>query len=329
MKIEMKKGKTIEQSTLIKDALDIISSFGIPIEKETERMKEKMALNFLTLTDIKVGGKWSDAKDVTEIQLKTRDIIRYVNEHFNENRSSGSYDDVRRRELKPLVLAKIIVNSKPDSAHNDSTRGYGVATDYCKVVRLYKTDSWKKALVNIVREKGRFSDRIDPRKVKKVEIDIPDRDHVYLSLGEHNILQKKIIEDMMPVFCSGSEILYLGDTAKKQVINNEDKLNTLNFFELKHGMLPDIVAYSQKQNWLYLIEAVYTSNPISNNRKIELKDITKDCKAKIIFISAFLNRTDFRKYVSCIAWETEVWLADEPNHMIHFNGDKIQTPYDS
>ena len=325
----MKKDKTVNQSILIDEAFEIIRSFGIPIEKESARMREKIALSFLALTDIKVGKNWSNAKDVTKIQMKTRDIIMYENNNFNENRSSGSYDNVRRRELKPLTLAKIVVNSKPDSAHNDSTRGYGIATDYCKVIRLYKTDAWEKALEKIIKKKGKFSDRIDSRKVKKIEIIIPNKAQVYLSLGEHNELQKKIIEDMMPIFCSGSEILYLGDTAKKQIIHNEDKLKTLNFFELKHGMLPDVIAYSKKQNWLYLIEAVYTSNPISNNRKMELESITENCKAKIIFISAFLNRASFRRYSSDIAWETEVWMADDPKHMIHFNGNQSPTPYNS
>jgi len=92
-------------------------------------------------------------------------------------------------------------------------------------------------------------------------------------------------------------------------------------------MLPDIIAYSQKQNWIYLIEAVYTSNPISNNRKIELEKLTSQCTANIVYVTAFLNRTDFRKYLSDIAWETEVWIADEPEHMIHFDGNKFVSPY--
>ena len=237
--------------------------------------------------------------------------------------------DVRRKELRPLVLSGIVVNSKPSSAHNDSTRGYGIDVDYCRVVRTYKTPQYTQELKKIIKKKGKFTDRIDMRTVNKVSIKIPNKKQVYLSLGKHNELQRKIIEDMIPIFCHDSVILYLGDTAKKQIINEAEKLKSLNFFKLSHGMLPDIVVYSKKQNLLYIIEAAYTSNPISNNRKIELENMTKNCKVNIIFITAFLNKTDFRKFISNIAWETEVWLADNPKHMIHFNGDKFLTPYSS
>ncbi|MFS2517149.1 MULTISPECIES: BsuBI/PstI family type II restriction endonuclease [Parabacteroides] len=27
-----------------------------------------------------------------------------------------------------------------------------------------------------------------------------------------------------------------------------------------------------------------------------------------------------------IAWETEVWIAENPGHMIHFNGDRFIGP---
>ncbi len=28
-----------------------------------------------------------------------------------------------------------------------------------------------------------------------------------------------------------------------------------------------------------------------------------------------------------IAWESEVWIAEEPMHMIHFNGERFLGPY--
>jgi adenine-specific DNA-methyltransferase len=44
-------------------------------------------------------------------------------------------------------------------------------------------------------------------------------------------------------------------------------------------------------------------------------------------VTAFPDRVTFRKFAKDIAWETEVWIADNPDHMIHFNGDKFLGPY--
>ncbi|NJS36314.1 MAG: hypothetical protein HC765_07610 [Brachymonas sp.] len=135
----------------------------------------------------------------------------------------------------------------------------------------------------------------------------------------------------MKIFCLlygfGADVLYVGDTEKKHLLLEEKRLLSLKFFELKHDKLPDVVAYSKAKNWLYLIEAVTTANPITELRRKILLDLTKDCTAEIILITAFLDRATYRKFASDIAWETEVWIADAPEHMIHFNGDKFLGPH--
>lgn len=131
----------------------------------------------------------------------------------------------------------------------------------------------------------------------------------------------------MPRFGGGSSVLYVGDTSNKSLHIETEELKKLNFFELSHDELPDIVAYSKKHNWLYLIEAVYSSGPMSETRVLELKKMLKKCKAKLIFVTAFLTRNDFRKWQMDIAWETEVWTADHPDHLVHFNGHKYLGPF--
>src|SRR5262249_44816878 len=118
-----------------------------------------------------------------------------------------------------------------------------------------------------------------------------------------------------------------GDTSNKILHIEEKELRKLNFFELSHDKLPDIVAYSKKKNWLYLIEAVHSTGPMSETRVYELKKMLKNCKAELIFVTAFLTRAEFKKWTIDIAWETEVWTADTPEHLIHFNGDKFLGPY--
>jgi len=140
-------------------------------------------------------------------------------------------------------------------------------------------------------------------------------------------LQKAIIEDFLPRYGFGAEVLYVGDTSNKYLHLEAKKLEDLNFFELSHEELPDVIAYSKQKNWLYLIEAVHSSGPISEIRLLQLQKLSKSCKADLVYITAFLDRPKFRKFMADIAWETEVWIADNPDHMIHFNGDKFLGPY--
>jgi type II restriction enzyme len=49
--------------------------------------------------------------------------------------------------------------------------------------------------------------------------------------------------------------------------------------------------------------------------------------AGLVFVTAFLSRRDLVKYVHDIAWETEVWVADAPTHLIHFDGIRFLGPY--
>ena len=66
---------------------------------------------------------------------------------------------------------------------------------------------------------------------------------------------------------------------------------------------------------------------MSEIRVHELKKLLKKCTAELIFVTAFLTRDVFRKWVVEIAWETEVWIADNPDHLIHFNGHKFLGAY--
>lgn len=310
------------QQRLIDEALDVLESFGIPIGEMTPRRREKTAVSFLTLAGMRPGKRWQDAANVDKVSLRTRDMIEYMNAHLGERRSAGSYDDVRRGDLKPLVLAGIVVRSKPDAAQNNPSRGYGLSADHCAVARSYGTRAWKVRVKDLVQRKGTLEDMIDSKRVDKIPIDVPDKDRVYLSLGRHSELHKKIMDDMLPAFCGGSEVLYIGDTARRKVLLEAKKLRELGI-DFGRGLIPDIVAYSRSKNVLYLIEAVYSSNPFSPHRKLEMSNRTSGCKADVVFISAFHDKKDFKRFAGEIAWGTEAWIASEPDHMIHFNGDKF------
>ncbi len=313
---------------LINTTLYILDKFGIPIEG-TPRRLERMAIAFLASGDIK---KISDLQAIKDLNsgyaLKTRDIIVYVNKYFGENISSGSYDDIRRKDLKLLTVAEVVLQSSPNSATNDSTRGYTINPTYAELVRSYGSKNWEQLIADKLKNIEPLSKKLKrDREIAKVAVTLPSGGELIFSAGEHNDLQKAIIEEFLPRYGHGAEVLYVGDTSDKYLYLEKKELEKLNFFEISHEELPDVIAYSKKKNWLYLIEAVHSSGPISELRLIQLEKLTKDCKADIVYVTTFLNRPKFRQYMTDIAWETEVWIADNPDHLVHFNGDKFLGPY--
>ena len=285
-----------------------------------------MAICFLAVAG--VSKDWRKAK--LDTNLKSRDIIKVVNDLFEEKISSGSYDDIRRKGLKLLVLADLVINSgvNKGSATNDPTRGYALHPNFKNLIESYKTDTWDKKLKEFNKNRPNLSEILArKRDLEKIPVTLPGGKPLKLSLGEHNVLQKAIIEEFLSRYGGGASVLYIGDTSNKTLHIETDRLKELGVFELSHDELPDIIAYSKKYNWLYLIEAVYSSGPISETRLLELKKALGKCKSELIFVTAFLTRNDFKKWQMDIAWETEVWTADHPDHLVHFNGHKYLGPF--
>lgn len=322
------RGKTPQIQKLINTTLYILDTFGIPLDT-TPRRLEKMAIAFLASGDIKKLEDFKNAKDLNGgYALKTRDIIIYVNTHFGENISSGSYDDVRRKDLKLLTVAEIVLQSSPNSDPNDSTRGYSINPTYADLIRNFGSKEWEKTVSEKLKNIEPLSKKLKrEREIAKVKVTLPSGGKLIFSAGGHNVLQKAIIEEFLPRFGYESEVLYVGDATDKYLYLDSKSLQKLNFPEVGRTELPDVIAYSEKKNWIYLIEAVYSSGPISELRLIQLQKLTKDCKADIVYVTAFLNRPKFRQFMTDIAWETEVWIADNPDHLVHFNGDKFLGPY--
>ncbi|MHA1575643.1 MAG: BsuBI/PstI family type II restriction endonuclease [Alphaproteobacteria bacterium] len=321
-----KKSKAVQK--LINTTLYILDSFGVPVDS-TPRRLERMAISFLACGDIKSIKDFKNIKDLNnKYSLKTRDVINYVNKHFSEKISSGSYDDIRRKDLKLLTVAEIVLQSSPNSATNDSTRGYSINPIYSELIKDFGSKNWNEIVRNKLKTVKPLSQKLKrQREIQKVSVTLPLGATLNFSAGEHNDLQKSIIEGFLPRYGHGAKVLYVGDTTDKYLHLEKEQLEALNFFEISHEELPDVIAYSKTKNWLYLIEAVHSSGAIGEIRLLQLQELTKKCKAEIIYVTAFLTKTKFRQFMAEIAWETEVWIADNPDHLVHFNGDKFLGPY--
>ncbi|MCB8953761.1 MAG: restriction endonuclease [Ardenticatenales bacterium] len=323
------EAKTPEVQQLINEALHILDHFGIPVEDKTARKLERMALAFLAVCDVKVSADWIKAKSLDDgYALKTRDIIDYINANFAENISRGSYDDIRRKDLKHLVLAGVVISDRPQSARNDPNRAWTVNPAYIELIRAYSQYNWVSLVEKFLEGKATLQEQLAARRdLPRIPIQLPSGIELEFGPGEHNRLQKAVVEEFLPRYGFGAKVVYIGDAENKFLHYDEDTANKIGLATLAHEELPDVVAYSQEKNWLYLIEAVHSSGPMSPERIIALQPFLNNCTTDIIFVTAFVDRATFRKFVADIAWETEVWIASSPNHLIHFDGEKFLGPY--
>ena len=324
MEIKLKGNKTSKVKGLIFSMLDILEEVGIPLD-ETPRRLERMAMACLAVGHIK--SNFQEAKSANDdCFLITREIISFENKHYREDISSGSYDDIRRKDLLYPVQAGIVLNSSAFDAQatNNPTRGYALNPLFAKLLKSYGTPQWVTELETYREQVKLLKEELErKRDLEKIPVKLPSGTNLLLSAGEHNVLQKHIVEDFLPRFGMGAEVLYIGDTSDKYLYKNEEVLEQIGFFTLEHEELPDVVAYCKEKNLLFLIEAVHSAGPMDEIRVMKLKKQMENCTAIPVFVTTFLNKKDFRKWVTEIAWESEVWIADSPEHMIHFNGYKF------
>jgi type II site-specific deoxyribonuclease len=324
----MKKEKEEIHSTvvsLVDSVLQILDTIGIPVTEISDRRKVRMAKAVLAVAG--VTNSFDQVKSSEDGHfLTTREIIDFENTHLGEKISSGSYDDIRRKDLKPLTDEGYIISSSSidKQSTNNPRRGYAVNSLFADLIKSYGTNRWEKQIVHFKQKNGALKEALaNKRTLEQITVRLPSDVEIRLSFGAHNELQRDIIQEFLSRFGFGADVLYLGDTTDKGLIRDEKKLRSLGFFELGHEELPDVIAYSEKRNLLFIIEAVHSSGQMSESRVKALKNKLKNCTASLVFISAFESRKSFRKFSDKIAWETEVWISENPDHMIHFNGSKF------
>lgn len=326
MRIKVQAKTSAKVRSLVYNLLDVFQKIGIPVDG-TDRKVERMAKACLAVGKIKK----SFAEALSEENdgfVRTRDIISFENENYGEHISPGSYDNIRRKDLKLLIEAGIVINSssKENQATNNPSRGYALSKSFVELLYSYGSEEWDMRLSEYLKEAKSLKEELECRRnLMKVPVTLPGGKRISLSYGAHNDLQKEIIETFLPLFGFGAEVLYVGDTTDKFLHLDEKALKEINFFVLEHDELPDVVAYSHEKNLLYLIEAYHSTGEWNEIRVRKVKRKLKEsgCTADVVFFTAFETKNAFKQKAKDIAWETEVWIAESPEHLVHFNGYKF------
>jgi adenine-specific DNA-methyltransferase len=302
----------------IKDALKVLTLMGIPKAQQNDRS----ALTLLAVLDVKKKTPWKDAR---ERPIIIHDIMGFINENYAITYAENSRETIRRQTLHQFEQAGIVIRNRDDPtlSTNSPKNNYTITPEALSVIRAFGTTGFDAELVHFTTNHGKLIEKYAGRKHEH-DLTVRFKDEILtLTTGPHNELQIAILQDLYPKFLSGAELLYLGDAANKMLKTNEKLIAELHFPITQHDKLPDIIFYDRKKHILFLIEAVTSHGPMSPKRVHELTELLSKNGIKQIYISAFPTKKEFKKYLDETAWETEVWLAEEPDHMIHLNGPKF------
>lgn len=307
----------------VEEAREILKILGMP----PAQYNQMASMTLIALCGLTPDTPWSKAKRAPH--TVTKGVMDYLREHYGTEYAPNTRETFRRQVLHQFVQARIADYNPfdPTLPTNSPRTHYAITAAALEAVRLYGTAEWDSAAARFRRAQGALQERYErERRRQKVPLHSPDGQVLELSPGKHNKVQKAIVEEFAPRFAPGSRLLYLGDTARKHLLVDEKRLAALGLPITGHDKLPDIVLHDEKRNWLFLVEAVTSHGPMSPKRVLELEEMLEDCGAGIVHVSAFPDFAEFRKHMTAVAWETEVWLADTPDHMIHYNGDRFIGP---
>lgn len=308
----------------ITEAQEILKALGLPAAQQNEMS----ALVLLALCSIKEDTPWAKAKRAS--QRITKEIMAFVNDNYKAESpyAPNTRETFRRQVLHQFVQASV-VNYNPDDPTlpvNSPKAHYAITPEALTVVQGYGKAEWKNKVEKFAQETTMLREKYAAeRDLHRIPLIIEGNEY-YLSPGTHNEVQSAVVEEFAPRFAPGGKLLYIGDAEDKDLYVNTAGLEALKLPLTEHSKLPDIVISDEKRGWLFLIEVVTSHGPVSAKRVVELEEFTKDCPYGIVYVTAFPNAKEFKKHVDDIAWETEVWLSDTPDHMIHFNGDRFIGP---
>ncbi len=307
----------------VKEAISILKALGLPKAQQNERS----GLTLLALLDLKPNAPWNSAKAPL---IGITEMMDFFDAHYGKKYAPNSRETVRRFTVHQFVQAGIVV-ANPDKPRpvNSPNYVYQIELNALKLVREFGTKQWSTSLSKYLASLETLRDRYaQVREMRRIPINFPDDAKITLSPGGQNVLVKEILEEFCPRFTPDATLIYLGDTADKWAYFDERAFEKLGIaIPDEHGKIPDVIVHYSAKNWLVLIEAVSSHGPINPKRKIELEQLFADSNAGLVFVTAFLTRKTLLKYLGDIAWETEVWVAESPSHMIHFNGGRFLGPY--
>ncbi len=313
----------INKDDYIRAAQQIIISLGLPRAQQNERS----ALCLLALLNLSPGKTWAEIESPL---MGITPIMDWARKHYAKEYAPNTRETLRRQTMHQFCDAGIALYNpdQPDRPVNSPKAVYQIEPAVLILLRTFGAEAWSDALTfYLAKQETLVARYAKEREQNRIPVEIAPGKAITLSPGQHSELIRAIIEDFAPRFAPGSELVYVGDTGDKWGYFDEDLLNELEVSMDAHGKMPDVVLYYTEKNWLLLVESVTSHGSIDGKRHDELTNLFAGAKAGLVYVTAFPTRIVMGRYLSEIAWETEVWVAEAPSHLIHFNGVRFLGPY--
>ena len=312
-----------DKNDYVEAAHQIIIALGLPRAQQNERS----ALSLLALLNLTPGKTWADAENPL---VGITPIMKWAGEHYGKKYAPNTRETFRRQTMHQFCDAGIALYNpdKPDRSVNSPKAVYQIEPAALALLRTFGTAAWHDSLTAYLAERETLVARYaKEREQNRIPVEIAPGKKITLSPGEHSDLIRAIIENFAPRFAPGSVLVYAGDTGDKWGYFDAALLAGLGVDVDSHGKMPDVVLHFTAKNWLLLVESVTSHGPVDGKRHAELAKLFAGSTAGLVYVTAFPNRTIMGRYLGEIAWETDVWVADAPSHLIHFNGSRFLGPY--
>lgn len=301
----------------LEDAKTFLEAIGMPKNQQSNLC----CYTLLAMANIVPESSWDKASNEW---IRIHDIIQFTNEHYDVRYAENSRETFRKQAIHHFRNAALIEDN--GKATNSPNYRYRITDESLELIQSINDESWLSKLKGFSEKHVSLIEMYSSKKkMRRMPVNINGKELMF-SDGKHNLLQKNIIEDFAPRFAPNSECLYVGDTIKKDLIKDVDKLEKLGFEITLHDKMPDVILYRADKDWIYFIESVTSVGPMTPKRIMEIEEMTKDVKSGKVYVTAFPDFKTYKKFSETIAWETEVWIADMPEHMLHLNGDKFLGP---
>ncbi|PZT72607.1 MULTISPECIES: BsuBI/PstI family type II restriction endonuclease [unclassified Streptomyces] len=294
---------------------------------DAERSNERSAYVLLALLELGPDQDWTQAE---RSMLRTVQIMQWLREVYEKDYAANSRETIRRFTLHQFVDAGLVVQNpdQPDRPVNSPKWCYQIEPAAFGLIASFGQDGFDERLAEYLEERpGLQAMYAREREMNRIPVQLPGGKEIDLSPGGQNTLIVQIIGEFCERYTPNGEVLYIGDADNKWAIFEKESLAKLGVEVDSHGKMPDVVVFLRDRNWLVLIEAASSHGPVDAKRYRELSELFRGSSAGLVFISALPSRVELRKYLKEIAWETDVWCADNPTHLIHFNGERFLGPY--
>ncbi|MGH2903217.1 MAG: BsuBI/PstI family type II restriction endonuclease [Solirubrobacteraceae bacterium] len=312
------------QTTKVSQGQTVLGDLGFA-EAQTNK---RSALVLVALLKLTPSTPWPSASDG---MYRVVDIMQWIRERYDVNYAPNSRETIRRQTLHQFVAAGLVLLNPddPKRAVNSGNNCYQIAPAALKLLRSVGEPAYARRLrAYLVQAPGLRASYAKARKLTRVPVTLPDGSSVHLTPGGQNVLLKAMLEEFCPSWTPGGKVLYIGDAGKDDPVRDVEGLSALGINLNKHGKLPDLVVLMADRNWLVLLEAASSHGPVDAKRHAELDALFGSSSAGLVYVSCFTSRAEMRRYLTEIAWETDVWCADNPTHLIHFNGERFLGPYE-